>query len=147
MGLRTPYCDAMRLVRPPFSVGCLLAAALAAAGCSPIIGPELTLPPDAVITQPPTEYAQWYAEVELCTGKTGSFNAVRWYRVPADRWWDPLYEQYAIGTWRKPHDIYLAEPHLMNEDLVKHEVVHDLLQGGLTYDPLFERCSGIAHRP
>lgn len=124
----------------------LLVALGASAGCYTIVGPDLTDPPDAVETDPQGEYATWYAETEACTGETGSFREVRWFRVPHERWWDPIYEQYAIGTWRAPHDIYLAAPYVGDEQVVKHEMVHDLLRGGLVYDPRFEDCSGIGHR-
>jgi hypothetical protein len=123
----------------------LVLVASASSACYSIIGPEETLPPDAVPTEPLAEYAVWYSQVELCTGVTGSFGDVHWFEVPHSRWWDPVWEQYAIGTWRAPHDIYLANAELSNESLVKHEIVHDLLQGGLTYDPRFKSCSGIGH--
>ena len=115
------------------------------AACYSIIEPEQTLPPDAALTQPLSEYVQWYAETEVCTGETGDFAEVRWYTVPHQRWWDPVWEQFAIGTWRAPHDIYLASPQRANEDLVKHEIVHELLRGGQADDPRFEACSGIGH--
>lgn len=126
----------------------LLALGLAAtaAACYSIIDPEINLPPDASLTTPPPEYAQWYAEVEVCAGVTGSFAQVRWFSVPHEQWWDPVFEQYTTGTWREPHDIYIASSHADNQGLVRHEIVHDLLQGGLVYDPRFERCSGIGHR-
>lgn len=123
----------------------LLGIALSAAACYSIIEPESTLPPDAARTDPPADYALWYSEAEQCTGVTGSFAGVRWFAVPHDRWWDPVWQQFAIGTWRPPHDIYLARPQLDNEELIKHEIVHDLLQGGAVDDPRFERCSGIGH--
>jgi len=125
----------------------IVAVVLAASACYSIFEPELTLPPDAAETDPLADYEQWYAEVEECTGVEGDFDRVRWFEVPHDRWWDPVWEQYAIGTWRSPHDIYVAEPHLGNEEVVKHEMVHDILGGGLTYDPRFKDCSGIAHAP
>jgi hypothetical protein len=123
----------------------VLAVALAATGCESIIDPELLLPPNPVPTTPSVDYATWYTQAEACTGVTGDFDRVRWFSVPGERWWDPLWEQYAIGTWRSPHDIYIAEAHLDNEDVVKHEIVHDLLQGGHTNDVRFKRCSGIEH--
>ena len=123
----------------------VLAVALAATGCESIIDPELLLPPNPVPTTPSVDYATWYTQAEACTGVTGDFDRVRWFSVPGERWWDPLWEQYAIGTWRSPHDIYIAEAHLDNEDVVKHEIVHDLLQGGHTHDPRFKQCSGIEH--
>ena len=124
-----------------------LALATSFAACYSIIEPELTLPPDAVRTEPLAQYAVWYAETESCTGVTGSFSNVRWFAVPHERWWDPVWEQFAIGTWRAPHDIYLAGSEIENENLVKHEIVHDLLRGGLIHDPRFEDCSGIGHGP
>jgi hypothetical protein len=114
-------------------------------GCEPIIGPEYTLPPDAVPVEPGESYATWYAQAEACAGIEGDFAAVRWFEVPGERWWDPLHEQYAIGTWRRPHDIYITTAHIDDEFLVKHEVIHDLLQGGYKYDPRFQDCSHITH--
>lgn len=122
-----------------------LLLALTAVACESIIDPELTLPPEAVPTAPLSDYPTWYAEAEACTEVTGDFTRVRWFSVPGERWWDPTWQQYAIGTWRAPHDIYIAESHLDDEFVVKHEIVHDLLQGGATHDPRFERCSRISH--
>ena len=123
----------------------LLLTLLAALGCDPVIGPEFTLPPDAVRMQPGPEYAAWYAETEACVGVDGDFERVRWFEVPGERWWDPLREQYAIATWRSPHDIYVTTAHLDDENVVKHEVVHDLLRGGYKYDVRFKNCSHITH--
>lgn len=132
----------MRSIRLPW----LLTVVLASSACYSIIGPELTLPPDAFQADPLAEYAEWYMEVEECTGVEGDFDAVRWFEVPHERWWDPVWKQYAVGTWRSPHDIYLAEPRRDDEGIVKHEMVHDVLRGGQTHDARFEQCSGIAHR-
>jgi hypothetical protein len=118
---------------------------LAATGCDSSVGPNLETPPDAAPTEALADYPVWYAEVEACVGVTGNFDLVRWYSVPGERWWDPEFEQYAIGTWRSPHDIYLASTRLEDKNLVKHEIVHDLLQGGLRDDPRFLLCSNISH--
>jgi hypothetical protein len=133
----------MRLPRP-IRLPTLSAVATAAA-CHGIVGPDATLPPDAERMTPPDSYAAWYRQTEECTGQTGDFDRVRWFSVPHDRWWDPLWEQYAIGTWRAPHDIYVSIDHLDDHQVIKHEIVHDLLQGGRTFDPRFELCSGISH--
>lgn len=124
----------------------MLPLLLAAAACYSILDPEVTLPPDAVRTDPLVDYATWYAEVEECVGLQGDFDAVRWFEVPYDRWWDPVWQQYAIGTWRPPHDIYIATPHLDSKSVVKHEMVHDILQGGSSEDARFYECSGIQHQ-
>jgi len=122
-----------------------IAVVVGAAACQSIIEPEAPLPPDAVSTSPLASYATWYAQTETCTGVKGAFTRVRWYSVPGERWWDPRWQQYAIGTWRSPHDIYIASTHVRSEFVVKHEIVRDLLQGGTSDDPRFERCSHIGH--
>lgn len=122
----------------------VLAVALASTGCG-ILDVEFPVPLNAERNDPPGLYAAWYAQTEACTGVTGDFGRVRWFKVAGERWWDPRFQQYVIGTWRKPHDIYIAEAHVSNVDVVRHEVVHDLLQGGASDDPRFARCSGIAH--
>lgn len=119
--------------------------ALAATACVSIVDTELTTPPDAMRGDPPAVYATWYAQTETCTGVTGDFGRVRWFTVPGERWWDPVWSQYVIGTFRLPHDIYVAESHIANIDVVKHEAIHDLLQGGAADDPRFGQCSGIVH--
>lgn len=123
----------------------VLAALLAASGCDPIVGLEDTLPPNAVRMEPGPDYAVWYAQTEVCAGVSGDFEAVRWFEVPGERWWDPLRQQFAIATWRRPHDIYITTAHLGDELVVKHEVVHDLLRGGDQDDVRFEQCSQITH--
>jgi predicted small lipoprotein YifL len=123
----------------------LLITLLAATGCGSIIGPEYTLPPDAVPVAPGESYALWYAQAEACAGVDGDFAAVRWFEVPGERWWDPLRQQYAIATWRHPHDIYITTANLDDEYVVKHEVIHDLLQGGASNDSRFGECSHITH--
>lgn len=130
-------------VRLPLVAVCVVAVV----GCDAVTGPDLSVPPDAVRTEPLDVYWAWYAEVEACTGVEGSFADVRWFEVPYVQWWDPVWEQYTRGTWRAPHDIYIAGAHRDDEQLVKHEMVHDVLRGGLTYDPRFLECSGLAHRP
>ena len=123
----------------------VLAVVAVATGCLGILDAELTVPPNAERNDPPGLYAAWYAQTEACTGVTGDFNRVRWFKVPGERWWDPLFQQYVVGTWRRPHDIYIVEAHASNVDVVKHEAVHDLLQGGAPDDPRFGQCSGIVH--
>lgn len=118
---------------------------LALAGCEPILGTEYTLPPDAVPTDPAAVYATWYAETEACTGETGDYPRVRWFEVPGERWFDALRNQYAVATWRAPHDIYITTAHLRDPDVVKHEIIHDLLHGGASDDPRFLECSNITH--
>jgi hypothetical protein len=123
-----------------------LILAAAATGCYSIVGTEFTVPPDAVRnSDPPALYRTWYEQTEECVGVDGDFRSVRWFTVPGERWWDPVFEQYAIGTWRPQHDIYIAHLHLGNPSVVKHEIVHDLLHGGASDDRRFVECSGIGH--
>lgn len=118
---------------------------LALPGCDPIIGPEFTRPPDASLAEPLAIYETWFSQTEACTGVTGDYESVRWFEVPGERWWDPLRQQYAVATWRPPHDIYITSAHFDDEYVVKHEVVHELLRGGENYDVRFRDCSHITH--
>lgn len=106
---------------------------------------------------PAAIYREWYEEVEQCTGLSGRFERVTWIEAEvrdADG-------QRRSGVWRPPHTIYL-DPRIVRADCdttpgggpcfrqqnVKHEIIHDLRQGGHDEpypDPtsVFIRCSSV----
>lgn len=88
---------------------------------------------------PPEIYRTWYAEAELCAALSGRFERILW--VEAE-----VFDQEGVrrsGAWRPPHTIYL-DPELVaatcdtvpdggacfRQQNVKHEIIHDLRQGG-----------------
>ncbi|MDX1566322.1 MAG: hypothetical protein R3223_00885 [Longimicrobiales bacterium] len=122
--------------------GTLLIAFVLACGLP--LGPAPWRPPEAALVQPHPDYTIWWDEVETCVGVSGDFDRIRWFTVEGEAFNTPDHG-WAGGRWVPPHDIYLAETHYTSEDVVKHEMVHELLRPGDSEDPRFEECSGIGH--
>jgi hypothetical protein len=62
---------------------------------------------------------------------------VEWYVIPGDVFATP--EGPRWGWWEPPHTIYIAAAHWLDERLVEHEMLHDLLQTG-GHPPIFQIC-------
>lgn len=108
--------------------------ALCLVACSALTdpGPE----DDAVLERyPPFEvYTEWWDELQACAGEAGDLDRVRFHVVLA-----PLGvsgrqfvcgpgTRECAGRWIPPHDILLGPGFLLSEVIVKHEMLHDLLQ-------------------
>jgi hypothetical protein len=89
------------------------------------------LPDGAVRFDAPAVYAQWWSLTEQCSGLAGDFSKVKWYVVPGvtDL---PLNGEGSIGgIWYAQGDrIVLADGQQLAGDLVRHEMLHALLQSG-----------------
>lgn len=112
---------------------------LALLGCTE---PSL-LPPTGEAFSPPAAYATWWQATEGCSGRTGRFARLAWVRVPSDAQglftWDG---KRVAGLWHAPHTIYLSDKLLDHEPLVRHEMLHDLLQRGSHPDtPFVSPCN------
>ena len=110
-------------------------------GCDPT---GSLLPPGAEPFTPPRVYEQWWQLTEQCSGLTGSFAAVSWYRVPgvADI---PLGDgTLAGGEWDEgANRIVLAGNEELSGDLVRHEMLHALLRTpGHPRAAFISRCGG-----
>ena len=93
---------------------------------------------------PPPIYRTWWAQVEECSGKTGSFGRVRWFVIPGT---DSFVAngQQVNGLWIEHYRyIVLAESRVSDSLVVRHEMLHDL-SGSVTHPPeLFDqRCAGL----
>ena len=62
-------------------------------------------PPAAERINPPAEWRALWKEVEQCSGLSGNFNDVRWFRV-LEEMRDTAGVSEA-GMWYYPHDLYL----------------------------------------
>lgn len=82
--------------------------------------------PTGVPMETPAIYRQWYSEVEACSGLTGNFDRVRWQHAPEIRQGTSRY----YGYWYPKHTITIRDDSALNEKIVKHEEMHDLLQSG-----------------
>lgn len=92
---------------------------------------------------PPAEYAVWFSEVEACMGAAGGavdgrFEDIRWHAAL------DIYHgengTKAWGLWTEPHKITIRRDKLGSHQVVKHEIIHDLLQSGLHDERFFGLC-------
>lgn len=115
----------------------LLTLALLLAGCSDLLGPDI--PDHTVPMTPPSVYATWWAEVEAEAGLDRPAREVSWYLVRGG-----LFRSRdgtpTSGRWIPDGRIYLAEGWELFEPNVKHEMLHELLQGDPGHKhPLFRK--------
>ena len=105
------------------------------------------LPPGAQRFTPPAVYRQWWALTEGCSGLHGSFDAVEWYVVPnastlrlddgevVNAEWQPKGNRITVAA--EPDGPYAG-------DLIRHEMLHALLQtGGHPREAFIGRCGGV----
>jgi hypothetical protein len=92
---------------------------------------EPVLPVAAEEFTAPTVYQLWWHLTEQCSGLTGDFSAITWYRVPnADE--IPLGDGSPVnGRWDAAENrIVLGGDEQWDGDLVRHEMLHALLKSG-----------------
>lgn len=95
--------------------------------CIDAFAPEMV--PAAERFEPPAQYREWWAQVEVCSGRYSPFSRVRWYRVPGAFTFKVGGEDY-LGFWWPSHDIVLAGARVNDAFTVRHEMLHDLLRSG-----------------
>lgn len=111
------------------------------AGCELLTAP---LPPGAERFAPPAVYRQWWDLTRTCSGRTGDFSRVTWYRVPGAVE-IPLGDGTQVnGYWDSAGNrIVLAASSELEGDLVRHEMLHALLrQEGHPRADFIGRCAG-----
>lgn len=95
-------------------------------GCTRIVEPAL--PSDAEIFSPPLVYSTWWRMTEACSAVTGSLASVSWYQtsqvVHDTHSGDVIAGYYERGSNR----IVLTASVMMNGGIVRHEMLHALLQ-------------------
>jgi hypothetical protein len=84
---------------------------------------------------PPTVYREWWAKTEACSGLRGDFDRVKWSVVPGHSF--PCASGRCAGHWEPRHEVFIAQQWLMNEMVVRHEMLHDLLDRAGHPDPPF----------
>ena len=87
------------------------------------------LPAGAIPFVPPSIYQTWWHEVELCSGKTGDFEAVSWYYVPGPGGFPSGSNPDLVGLWQPQHNsITLAQFVREDSSVVTHEELHAILE-------------------
>ena len=74
-------------------------------------------------------------KTQACSGLSGDFDRVDWSLVAGHSF--PCASGNCAGHWEPGHRIYLAEDFAMNEMVVRHEMLHDLLGRAGHPDPPF----------
>ena len=128
-----------------------LAFSLASCDFSKVFDPSWVT---ATEISPLPEFPQWWNEISSCSRSSGNFNRVRWFHVHG---YFPCIIKEQLknceGVWQRPHDIYLSDNVFRLYDLgpeveaaryevklvVKHEMLHDLLDTGKHTD-IFKVC-------
>jgi hypothetical protein len=101
---------------------------LALSGCG--FDPEGDTPLD-----PPPIYREWFAKTEACSGRIGNFDRLSWSVV--DGYSFPCSSGECAGHWQTNHHIFLAGDWVMDEMVVRHEMLHDLIGRPGHPDPPF----------
>ncbi len=121
----------------------LVSFLVVAAACADAFSP----PRGAVQIFPPPAFRVAWQEVEACSGRSGSFDRVRWFLTPGS--FMRCGDLTCAGIWHPPHDIYLTEFAAADSAgryfTVRHEILHDLLAGGADHPAVFDTC-GVRRR-
>jgi hypothetical protein len=100
-------------------------------------GDPFAAPVSAVRFEPPAIYSSYWQQMASCLDRDADFRRVTWYSVPDSGL--RYAGEPAYGVWNEPHAIYIEESFLDNPYVVKHEMIHDLLQTG-KHSPIFFTC-------
>lgn len=87
-------------------------------------------PAGAVLMTPPAQYATWYASTEACAQLTGAADRIEWYVVPGVTTFETSIGE-KVGLWERVGNvsrITIAGNYTGNEMVVRHEMLHDLLE-------------------
>jgi hypothetical protein len=74
---------------------------------------------------PPPIYREWWAATESCSGRRAPFERVNWFLVTNMS----LDGRPGLGRWQSPHEIAITRGYENDQKLVRHEILHDLLNG------------------
>ena len=74
---------------------------------------------------PLEDYDSWWSATEECSGETGDMGRVRWYTAAGITY----NGAFARGVWLPPHEIVVIRGYEENPEIVRHEMLHDLLGG------------------
>ena len=111
------------------------------AACTRIVEPSL--PGDAEEFSPPPVYSTWWKMTEACSALTGSLGAVSWYQT-TEVVHDTHSGDMIAGYWVPGSNrIVLTSSVMMDGGIVRHEMLHALLQrGGHPRAQFLGNCAG-----
>ena len=128
--------------RPRNPLAPVLAAALIAHACDLPTAPGF--PADAVPFAPPAAYRTWWDMTAACAGVSQDFDRVRWFIVPGARSIPYDGAEYQGLWYRAGNRIVLAEQSMLRGGLVRHEMLHALIdEASHPREYYGERCGGL----
>src|SRR5688572_9353357 len=101
-------------------------ALVAVSACVDVLGPG-DISPTPRRLQVQSVYQYWWAQVEACSGKSANMDRVRWLYVPNGATGFSWQGELVAGLWFEGHTIVLAEALILNDQTVRHEMLHDIL--------------------
>ena len=102
----------------------------ALAGCTSLGPSEASLPAGAVPLAAPEIYREWELRTQSCSGLTGDFSTLQFYVVPGVETF-PTEAGPKVGLWKREgwvNRIVIAGNYVAHEMVVRHEMLHALLQ-------------------
>lgn len=99
---------------------CLALLTAATASCSD----ATAVTQGRVEIEPPAAYRTWWSEVEECSGLGGDFAGVRWFATFAF-----VDGEGILGQWNEHREITVRSDVWLDREVIRHEVLHDLLRG------------------
>jgi hypothetical protein len=103
-----------------------------------------SMPDGAVPFDPPAVYREWWAKTESCSGQRGSFDRVEWWVIEAHGF--ECSSGMCAGHWDGNHGIVIARDWVEDPSIVRHEMLHDLLDDGGHPSPPFGKHCGVRPR-
>ena len=89
--------------------------------------------------EPPPVYREWWAKTQACSGKEANFDRITWMVVDGESF--SCASGQCVGHWESSHQIWIAKEWLDNEMVVRHEMLHDLLdRSGHPNPPFGQDC-------
>ena len=82
-------------------------------------------PTGDVPLNPPAVYREWWNKTQACSGLTGDFERITWSVIQGSSF--ACSSGQCAGHWSEDHHIYLAGDWSMDEMVVRHEMLHDLI--------------------
>jgi len=130
-----------RLAATRWMIGATLFGAVSSCSSADIAGPP-PLPTGAVSLPLRTEYHTWWGDTEQCAGVHADLARIAWFMVPDENF---IYRGKAFdGYWWSVHWVVLASPFVTDPGIVRHEMLHDLLNRGDHPKEYFQqKCAGV----
>lgn len=100
---------------------------LALAGCSNPFYVQLEASGHMAMHPVPAIYGEWHRQVVECVGVDSNFATIRWYTAREMSHGGRAVEGHALIRARA---ITIRADHIMSEHVVRHEMVHVVLQRG-----------------